>query len=55
MADTVQQRLDKLKEVESLCQVIIKYNPLASQKDWLEGRADAARMILEIVNRKGTI
>lgn len=56
MADTVQQRLDKLEEIKSLCQILINHdNTPSSQKEWLTGRSDAARMILEIVNRKGTI
>jgi len=55
MSDSVQARLDKLKEIENLCQIIIKYDPIKSQKDWLEGRAVAARMVLEIINRKGII
>lgn len=57
MADTVQQRLDKLTEIEYLCQVLIKQEkePPFTQKEWLAGRSDAARMILGIVNRKGTI
>ncbi len=51
---SIQKQLDRLKEIESLCQVIIQHENIpSSQKDWLEGRADAARMILEIMNRKG--
>lgn len=55
MADSVQERLDKLKEIEYLCQVLIKQEkePPFTQKEWLSGRADAAGMILEIINRKG--
>lgn len=57
MTVSIQERLDKLKEIEYLCQVLIKQEnePPFTQKEWLTGRADAAKMILEIINRKGAM
>jgi len=50
---SIQEKLDRMKEIEYLCQVIIgqEKEPPFTQKEWLEGRADTARMILEIINR----
>lgn len=50
---SIQEKLDRLKEIECLCQVLIKQEkkPPFTQKEWLEGRADTARMILEIINK----
>jgi hypothetical protein len=50
---SIQAQLDKLREIELLCQVIIRQENPASQKDWSEGRTAAAGMVLEIINRKG--
>lgn len=43
---------EQLKEIKILCRVLIRQEKKipSSQKEWLRGRADAARMILETLN-----
>ena len=50
---SIQEQLNKMREIELLCEVIVKQEHSISQKEWLEGRGAAARMVLEIINRKG--
>lgn len=57
MADSIQERQDKLKEIECFCHVLIrqKTEPPFTQKEWLAGRADAAEMVLKIISQKGAM
>jgi hypothetical protein len=54
---SVQEQLDKLKEVEALCQAFIRQSEknLPSIKEYREGMSQAGKMVLEIINRKGPL
>ncbi len=52
---SVQEKLDRLQEIETLCQVLIKRDGTTSQKEYTSGMAQAGKMVLEIINRKGAL
>jgi hypothetical protein len=51
----IQTQLDKLKEIELLCSVLMRQSEKSFElsREYREGMNQAGRMVLEIINRKG--
>jgi len=50
---TDQEAINKLKEIELLCQIFMRQPKNKVTPDYTEGMAKAAEMALKIINRKG--